>query len=57
MFLKYDLWRHCDVITKNNGEIRTFTKPDNIYIIRKVTMRALIFIEIGSLNQKLWPFK
>ena len=43
---------HYDVITKNNGEIRTFTKPDKLYIIRKVMMRALIFIEIESFNKK-----
>ena len=39
-FQKYDLWRHNDVITKNNDKIRTSVKPDKIYIIRKVMVRA-----------------
>ena len=29
-----------DVITKNNGKIRTSAKPAKLYIIRKVMMRA-----------------
>ena len=29
-----------DVITKNNGKIRTSAKPDKLYITRKVMMRA-----------------
>ena len=29
-----------DVITKNNGKIRTSAKPEKLYIIRKVMMRA-----------------
>ena len=37
---KYDLWRHNDVITKNNGKIRTSAKPGKLYINRKVMMRA-----------------
>ena len=59
-FQKYDLWRHNDVITKNNGKIQISAKPGKLYIIRKDVMRAsqnVSFIEIESLNQKLWPFK
>ena len=40
-FKKYDLWRHNNVITKNNGKIRTSAKPGKLYIIRKEMMRAL----------------
>ena len=29
-----------DVITKNNGKIRTSAKPDKLYIIRKKMIRA-----------------
>ena len=29
-----------DVITRNNGKIRTFAKPGILYIIRKVAIRA-----------------
>ena len=39
-FQKYDLWRHNDVITKNNGKIPTSVKPGKLYIIRKEMMRA-----------------
>ena len=59
-FQKYDLWRHNDVITKNNGKIRISSKLGKLYIIRKEVMKAsqnVSFIEIESLNQKLWPFK
>ena len=59
-FQKYDLWRHNDVITKNNGKIHISAEPGKLYIIRKEVMRAsqnVSFIEIESLNQKLWPFK
>ena len=59
-FQKYDLCRHNDVITKNNGKIRIAAKPDKLYTIRKVMMRAFRkcnFIEIESLNQKLSSFK
>ena len=59
-FQKYDLWRHNDVITKNNGKIWTSAKPDKLYIIRKVMIRAFRkwnFTEIEWLNQKVWPFK
>ena len=31
-----DKWRHHDVITKDIGKIRTSSKPNKIYIIRKV---------------------
>ena len=34
-------WRHNDIITKNNGKMRTSTKPNKLYIIRKVLMRAI----------------
>ena len=40
-FEKYDLRRHNDDITKNNGGIRTSSKPDTLCIILKVMMRAL----------------
>ena len=33
--------RHNDVITKNNGKIRTSAKPNKIYIIWKLLMRAI----------------
>ena len=39
-FQKSDLWRHNDVITKNNGKIQTSAKPNKWYIIQKVMMRA-----------------
>ena len=39
-FQKYDLWRHNDVITKNNDKILTSSKPDKLYIFRKVMIRA-----------------
>ena len=32
--------RHNDVIAKNNGKIRTSSKPEKLYIIRKVMTRA-----------------
>ena len=55
------LWRHNDVITKNNVKIRTTVKPDKLYIIRKIMMKAFqkcnFFIEIERLNQKSWPFE
>ena len=44
----------------NNGKIRTSAKPDKLYIIRKVMLRAIgnvIFIQIESLKQKLGSFK
>ena len=34
-------WRHNDIITKNNGKMRTFAKPNKLYITRKVLMRAI----------------
>ena len=34
-------WRQNDVITKNNGKMRTSAKPDKLYIIRKVFTRAM----------------
>ena len=58
-FSEYNLWRHNVVIIKNNEKIRTSTKPDTLYIIRNIMMRAFgkwNFIEIESLNQKLWLF-
>ena len=48
-FQKFDLLRHDDVITKNNGKIRTSTELNKLYIIRKVMTRAFRkcnFIEI-----------
>ena len=39
-FQTYDLWRHNDVITKNNGKIRTCAKLGKLYIIRKEMMRT-----------------
>ena len=33
-------WRH-NVITKNNGKMRTSAEPSKIYIVRKVLMRAI----------------
>ena len=33
--------RHNNVITKNNGKIPTSPKPNKLYIIRKVLMRAI----------------
>ena len=46
-FQEYDLWRYNDVITKNNGKIRTSAKPEKLYIIRKVIRKLsenVIFI-------------
>ena len=34
-------WRHNDIITKNNEKMRTSAKPNKLYIIRKVLMRAI----------------
>ena len=45
-----------DVITKNNGKIRTSTKPDKLYIIQKIFKRAIqnvLFIEFEPLCQIL----
>ena len=59
-FQKYDLWRHNDVITKNNGKIRTSAKPSKLYIIRKEMMSAFRkcnFYWNWVTEQKLWPFK
>ena len=39
-FQKYDIWRHNDIITKNNGKIRISAKQGKLYIIRKEMMRA-----------------
>ena len=39
-FQKYELGRHNDAITKNNGKIRTSAKPCKLYFIRKKMMRA-----------------
>ena len=33
--------RHNDIITKKNGKMRTSAKPNELYIIRKVLMRAI----------------
>ena len=44
---------------QNNGKIWTSAKPNKIYIIRKVLLRAIQkydFIEFESLCQKLWTF-
>ena len=37
-FQKSHLWRHQDVITKNNGKIQSSAKPHKLYITRKVMM-------------------
>ena len=45
------------VITKNNGKIRTSAKPNKLYIIRKILMRAIqnvLFIEFEPLCQNVW---
>ena len=45
--------------TKNNGKIRTSAKPNKLYIIRKLLMRAIenvLFIEFEPLCQTLWAF-
>ena len=34
-------WRHNDIITNNNEKMRTSAKPNKLYIIRKVLMRAI----------------
>ena len=52
-------WRHNDIITKNNRKMRTSAKPNKLYIIQKVLMRAIqniLFIEFEPLCQKLWAF-
>ena len=53
-------WPSYDVITKNNGKIRTFAKPNELYSIRKFFIRAFqkcaFFIEFEPLCQKLWVF-
>ena len=57
--LNNNKWRHNNVITKNNGKIQTFSKPNTLYIIRKVLMRAIqnvIVIAFEPLWQKLWTF-
>ena len=59
-FQKYGLSRHNDVITKTMSK---FGPPGNqanyISFERKLCELSenVIFIEIESLNQKLWPFK
>ena len=39
--LNNNKWRHNDIITKNNGKIRTSVKPNKLYVIRKVLIRAI----------------
>ena len=34
-------WRHNDIISKNNRKVRTSAKPNKLYIVRKVLMRAI----------------
>ena len=41
---------------ENNGKMRTSAEPNKIYIVRKVLMRAIIFIEFEPLCQMLWAF-
>ena len=44
---------------ENNEKMRTSAKPNKLYIIRKVLMKAIqnvLFIEFEPLCQKLWPF-
>ena len=43
------------MITKNNGKIRTSVKPNKLYIIRQVLMRAIRKCTF-PLCQKLWAF-
>ena len=47
------------LLPKNNGKMRTSAKPNKLYIIRKVLIRAIqkcTFIEFEPLYQKLWAF-
>ena len=49
-------WRHNDVITKNNGKMRTSEKPVKLYTIRKVFTKAIQkckFYQIWVICQKL----
>ena len=46
-----------DVISENNGKLMTSANATKWYINRKVLVRAFSFVEIKSLNQKLWAFK
>ena len=44
---------------ENNGEMRTYAKPNKLCISRKVLMRAIqnvLFIEFEPLCQTLWAF-
>ena len=45
---------------ENNGEMRTSSKPNKLYIIRKVLIRAIqkctFLIEFEPLCPKLWAF-
>ena len=48
-----------NAITKNNDKIWTSSKPNKLYIIRKVLIRAIqnvLFIEFKPLCQALWAF-
>ena len=59
-------WRHNDIITKNNGKMRTSSKPNKLYIIRKVLMRAIqkctfywiwvTMLKVMSIYVKFWHF-
>ena len=55
------IWKPCDQKWRHNdnGKMRTSSKPNKLFIIRKVLMRAIqnvLFIEFESLCQKLWAF-
>ena len=39
--LNNNKWRHGDVVTKNNGKIRTSAKPNKLYITRNVLTTAI----------------
>ena len=44
---------------ENNGKMRTMAKPNKIYIVGKVLMRAIQqykFIEFEPMCQKVWAF-
>ena len=47
-------------ITRNNGKMRTSAKPNKLYIIRRLLMRAIqkivLSIKFEPICQKLWAF-